>query len=716
MFVIFLQFRILLLLFVNIHIFRCDNIAAMAPSYVRTNWGVVFNKVGTVLNGITKYRHTFAATIPAMKYTPLQPMSCDSNLLRMAHCEAVNSLTEQVNQAYEEEFLLMENNIKTVLTVIGNVESDMGSGDSEDETQQINTRRKRDTEQSAPSLSPNYCKNGGQTHAGGRGILATLGKVGSDIFGMPTYDDIKIVDKHICELADTVDLNRREIIKSNERLSSISATLNNRISALQHGLVNMNDRVTETQNNLIKVSTAVVGDINNLNSRMDFIESAQEAMYLFMGNLERFEHVAAQHLRYAGTWLFGINKLLQGYIPQELITVDDVQSVLDHVNTKVLPSNTQLRLVHPNPSFYYQVRSTAFTRSKRYVFITLTVPLKSVGGVLGVYRVDRTHIATAEHHTSSTRVANLPDFFAVTPDLAYYTELSVAHYTSCRGEGIRVCSTERALRDANRLTCAAAIFYDKKADVSKHCEIHFEPNDLPSEVIRLGEADYLVHSEKAGPSTTWTLHCPYATPLPGETGVEHLRSMPSCNTCIIKVPCGCSLDGGTFIIPDQLTGCVVSERPGFPEVTKVYPMNLPLLTNLYSSKDIIDVNGSTTHTDPTDSNPLSLSYFNLKVTKSDWKEVVSKDEKYQVDFQRLMKQHKKNAVSYADRAEYYLKKATDLSDLNEAHLRDLEQQFGGELYKAILNPSALVGGISIFWVVAVSTLVMSIYNCWRGKR
>lgn len=685
-----------------------EDISSMESSCVRTNWGVVFNKVGAMLNGITRYRHTFALSIPAMDYRAVQSMTCNSSLLKEAHCESVNYLIEQLNSMYSAEFALMKKNIAIVLAAIGNVESGDESSTS--------ARKKRSVsfDDSAPHLSPSFCQDGGQTGGGG-GILATLGKVGSDIFGTPTYDDIKIVDKHICELADTVDLNRREIIASNERLSSISAALNNRISALQHGLENMNKRITDTQNRLIYVTKTIVGDLNELNHRMNFIENTQEATYFLLGNLVRFEDTATRHLRFASNWLYGINRLLEGYIPQELVTVNDVQAVLDHVYTHVLPNYPQLNIVHPNPSFYYQIRSTTFTRSNNYVFITLTVPLKSVGGMLGVYRVDRTHISTAEHHQSATRIANLPDFFAVTPDLAYYTEMSVAHYSSCRGEGIKVCRTERALQAANRLTCAAAIFYDKKADVVEHCDIQYEPYDLPSEVIRLRDEEYLVHSENAGSNNTWTMHCPHAAREPGHVEVRQLKQIPSCNTCIIRVPCGCSLDGGSFYVPVQLTGCNVIERPGFPEVTKVYPMSLPVLTALYSADDIANIAGDSTHGDTSPANSLALTELQLNITTPEWEEVVKKDEKYRVDFKKLMKVHKKASAVYADRAEYYLKKATDFSDLNLAHIKDLEDQFGGELYQAFLNPSSVVGGISIFWIVSLLCLGMSIYNCWRRR-
>ena len=694
-----------------------DDIASMAPWYIRTNWGVIFNKVGTVLNGITKYRHTFAVGIPVMNFTALRPMQCNSERLRKAHCIVINSLTDQLNTAYEQEFAKMKQSIDNMIRVIGNVESVSGSSKPTDNAGSRKKRRKRAAyDSSTPHLSPNYCKDGTVDNENkGGGFLSTIGKIGSDIFGTPTWDDIKVVDTHICELANSVDLNRQEIIESDVRLSSISGALNNRISSLQHGLANMNHRITETQQSLVNVSRDVVKDMNRLYARMNLIEATQESMYLLLGNIERFQHVAVRHLRYGTSWLSGMNQLLKGYIPQELITVDDIQNVLDHVNTVVLPKNPQLRMVHPNPSFYYQVRSTAYTRSQNYVFITLTVPLKSVGGVLGVYRVDKTHIATAEHHTSSTRISNLPDFFAVTPDLEYYTEFSVAHYTSCRGEGVKVCPTERALQDANRLSCVAALFLDKKSDVMNLCEFRYEQNDLPSEAIRLGDNRYLIHSKNAGPHHTYTLHCPYASPEPGQSGVGHIRTISSCNTCIVTVPCRCSLDGGTFLITEQLTGCPVGEEIGFPEVTKVYPVNLPVVASQYSIEDLVDVDGSSTHSSPSDENPLMLSDLHFNITDSNWEEVVAADEVFQTNLTHLIEQHKKQGAIYAHRSVYYLKNITSKFRIGMSKVKAIDDMIGGDMFKNFFNPSSILGSVSFVWFMAIITIVMSIYNCYRRR-
>ena len=688
-----------------------NDIASMPPSYIRVNWGVVFNKVGTVLNGITKYRHTFAIPIPNMDYKSLDTISCQSSTQRTRHCAGINELTTVVNDGFRTEFTLMKETIANALSAIGNVE-----GRDAPTSRQRKKRSASSSHSAAPHLSPTYCNDSrvvGSSNGGG--TLSKLGEVGSDMFGTPTWDDVKIVYRHICELANVVQINSQQLIQSNQRLSSISLTLNNQINALGKGLLNINTRINETDTVLQSLARSMKNDLNTIESKVASVEATQEAMYILLGNLEHFRMVANRYLEYSKDWVLGISRLLEGYIPQELIPISEIQKVLNHVSNKELPKHPMLRIVHPNPSFYYQVRSTAYTRSQDYLFITLTVPLKSVGGILGVYRVDRTYIATAEHHRSSTRIANLPQFFAVTPDSRYYTELSLEHYASCRGESIKVCPTERALQDKNHLTCAAAVFYDNKNGIVKHCDVRYEPTDQPTEVIRLRNTKYLVHSQNAGPDTTWSLHCPYRNAVPEKEGEEHLRTISSCNTCIVKVPCGCSLEGIGFYIPPELTGCDINDQLGFPDIIKAFPINLHVIASLYNVSDIMYLNGSSTHSDPSTSNPMMLSNLVFNLTESNWDDVVETDEKYNKNFKNLMDLHKKKSTIFADKATAIRKKLEDMNDLNMGRIEDIEDMFGGKSYKTFLNPSTFLTGATLSWCVAISVFIMSIYNCCRKR-
>jgi len=174
------------------------------------------------------------------------------------------------------------------------------------------------------------------------------------------------------------------------------------------------------------------------------------------------------------------------------------------------------------------------------------------------------------------------------------------------------------------------------------------------------------------------------------------------------MPCGCSLDGGEFLIDFQLTGCEVIDTSGFKTISKAYPVNFSLLTFLYSISSLEEVTAEETHPEPM----LESNCFNVNITSEEWEEVLAKDEKYSIDFQRLLKQAHNDSVIYADRASYFLKKATDFSDMKMGPINRLLDN-GGDLLGSIFNIHTFVGGMSLFWLVAIASLVLGLYNMCR---
>lgn len=718
------------------------DIANMAKSHLRYNWGVGFYKVSAILNGISQYKHTFAVAIPNLEYTALEKLPCNTEELKLAHCLSINTLIVELNNKYRAAFNKAQQKMRSVLQIIDNVESTgvkesslinnrarrdspnihlWGNSNFTTITTRpssnitIKARKKRDT---TPHLSPTFCKNGTVKGEHNSGFFGSIGRALGSIFGTPSWSDMKTIYKHVCELADTVDINREEIVKSNERLSSISSALNNRVSVLQGGLKILNDRIGETQTNLIAVAKEIQSELNEFNKRMKFMEEVQEQMYYMLGSLQTFEYTAQEHLRHANNWIMGVYRLLEGYIPPELISANDIESVLEHVRTEVLTTYLNLNIVHGNPAFYYQMKHTTFTKSDNYLFITLNVPLSDVGGLLGVYRIDNLHLRTAEHLSSSTKIVGLPDFFAITPNdgnKQYYMEISLQHFMSCKGEDLKICATSRSLQSTNVLTCAAAIFFDKKIDILQKCDIRYEEIDLPTEVIKIAEGQYLVHTQNASEDITWTMQCAFMMPNTNKI-LKQVKQTPSCNTCIVKVPCGCSIDGGDFLIPSRYSGCDVTPQTGYTVVKKVYPISMPTVAHLLPAKFVDQIDGTSLLQSLQHDNPFATLSLQFNVTKYKWDQVVARDEKFKIDYQKLLKLHKKKSAIYASKSEEMLKKATDFTDLNTQSLKNLEDTFGGQTMRALLNPKHVIGTLSIFWTLAIITIIMSLYNCWRVHR
>ena len=90
-----------------------------SPNVVeRANWGIVFIKVGTLLNGFSKYKHTFRIDVPDLSYKNITNMPCSSDEDRLHYCETVNVLVDEYNRNNAEMYRQRKIDLDAVLSAI----------------------------------------------------------------------------------------------------------------------------------------------------------------------------------------------------------------------------------------------------------------------------------------------------------------------------------------------------------------------------------------------------------------------------------------------------------------------------------------------------------------------------------------------------------------------------------------------------------------------
>jgi hypothetical protein len=572
---------------------------------------------------------------------------------------------------------------------------------TEENTYANKRRKRRDT---GHALGSEYCdklsSNKGDDDDDDTSMLGSIGNVVSDIFGAPTSDDIKAVASHVCNLATLADLDEKQIHTANERLTSMSQAINKRITNLKDGVTDVENRVSDLKDQFQHIVKQTDDNIDKVELRMNKLEGMVNVMIELENGLNKAEQAVDTMILTTDKWVSAINHLTSGYLPFYLVSAEDITNVLDHLH-KILPD--QFMIVHKNPSFYYQMRSLTYTRTDDYLMVMLTFPIYAIGGMLAVYRIDSTHLSISLNDTASTWIHGLPDFFATTLDTEYYTEFDTAHFSTCRGETLKICSSETSLKRSTQRSCAASIYYDSAEDIMKICDIRYEENMAPGHAIQIYNHQYFVHSSSL--DETWQLVCPNA-----KTGYNE-QNIDSCNSCIIEVPCFCKLLATDFIIPYQLTDCIISD-PLYPKLTYHYGINLPMIHSLFNTADLSEIKGDILKENVKWNIPLPT----LNVSKSStWENVVEKDQSYVNDFFKVIAQHKKKSVGFATKADALLKKAQDFSDLSDFNLKDIENKFGGNFLFQLFNPKTIIGGVSTATIFSIIAIIISVYNCYAYR-
>ncbi|XP_019628939.1 PREDICTED: uncharacterized protein LOC109473504 [Branchiostoma belcheri] len=722
---------------------------ASLPTIVEAhNYGAFFVKETPLLNGFTKYRHTIAIEDPVLPHQTLRRQACETPEDRLLHCESNNKLIGEVDY---------ENNAR--LTRIGEERqramSAIPNNDISDSSRTIRSRRSiRSTwppytekarkyasaqtiaqhkrwyvvkrgnvsvvevlpnhhrERRSVTAGPRYCKKLKEGNADDEdgGFLQTLGRAWNDLWGQPTWSDLRATDRHICQLADVISDIKDEVVAQTNRLGSMSKAVNKRADDIESGVARTHQLAEQTIQHLNELGRSIANRTETNEQRMTRIEKSQELTLAIRSHLTNLRTQLVDYEEHINNYIAGINVLLTGRLPIQLVSFSDVRKILDHVIHNVLPE-TNMRIVHNNPGFYFMTENIVFTRSEklRTTYITITIPIFDQGGLLGVYRVVPLSIPTKHTSVATTHIADLPDYLAVTAyrGQGFFTEMSAVELASCRGDKVRTCHTERSLQDFDTPTCAAALFKDMPAKtVLELCDFRYNKYARPSEVIQLPDSEFLVLAPQAANMTEsdWLMRGP--PPRSREIKVK------ASTITFLKPPCGFDVDApGIFYIPPQWSNC---EDDEYTQVVQSFPINKPMAHLTLDPQQIIDeISASTRIQDVWD---YDDHIPDLELISGEWEKSVDDSRQQSANLKRLIELNNNKTEAFATRTDEALRAATDFHDLNLAHTNDLIKKFGNLAWLRSLTKGNTAAGVGIITFFSATSLIMSIIVCWCNHR
>ena len=395
----------------------------------------------------------------------------------------------------------------------------------------------------------------------------------------------------------------------------------------------------------------------------------------------------------ADDWVEGTVTLLEGYLPPSLITEHMIERVLSNIKHKILSQSQYggFRLLHHAPGFYYKLKKAINygVSDDGSIHITLKIPLHKGEGV-PLYRIHsfpipvRAGINAPSDSTDGgyTKIANLPDFIAVTRNLESYVELTMTQYLAMGGDTSDLGGVLSGALGLPQLqsssvydTCAYSLFTKNAHTILRSCDTRYtKVPPLGSAVQLLNDQSVLVHggADKTG---YWTLVCPQHQ----KGGVQRIEV---CEMCRVNIPCGCTLRGRDFIYPPQISGCVHSDPQSTPTVTRAHHANFFTLGTIVDSDTINKIpDSSLDYLYPPLDSPVPV----FDVVEDTLQQHLQKSEEYSAQFQKLVDLTKKNVTKYSDRSESALRKALNFS--GEVKSR------AGSLTKALSNVFGIFGDL-----------------------
>ena len=533
---------------------------------MRPNFGVSFARVSGMQAGSSSWTHTWAIPFPVLEEAPRIPdtachpqLNADQSTLNW--CDEFLSATKELYEGHIRSLTAARNHIDTVKKLIP-VQITMPSG----------PRTKR-------------------------GLFPFLGQIAKSLFGVATEGDTQHVMQHVQLIESRTEKLQKNFVRLSNSLSSVIETTDERLA------------------------NALAGVKNNHNIVSKLAKRSQVTDYLML--MMRNTLISSDHyLRVemlAEKWIEGAQVLLSGFLPLQFIPPKMLRVVLNELVSSISTQYPDWEVTHLDPGFYYTLRDVSFTKSDKFLYISVTIPLSSTASFYDIYSVLAISVPLNSTTSNTTRINNLQPFFAVTRDGSRYTTLSHEVFSTCSGSEVKHCSQLMSLRTSLVPSCECALYFDRPREVLQLCDIRYQEAGLLEGVVHLCENYYLASST----SESWSMICMNAPPKP----------IRPCKYCIVRLGCQCGISAPNFIMPPKISDC----QPDSTEPTYLHAVNLPVLHALYPSPKLQTLTSSTTFT-----TPLQVHLPDFPIKADNWSLVASTEQKFDMNFKKLAKSVKEN--------------------------------------------------------------------------
>jgi hypothetical protein len=661
------------------------------------NWGVVFHAHSMAINGASYFRSTVVIRLKVFKepLAKIQLIPCTNAKSKQFRCTIFNKMITAVNSIAQTHVKEAIDRLNKILQIIPEIK-----------VPTTNTRKRRQRRRSAASTGrivpvAIQVRNRLRKKRGLADITGKFGNAFADLFNLPTKHDFDVLTTHVDEIGKVVDTAKDELVSQEKELSNFRIKNAN---ALATEMVRVKDN-SNNINNLRADMLREQQDHQALANKMDndLAIMSKYLDYMTEMNMQKAVYTAGIDImiKRIDEFTVAIRTLTTGYLHEMLVEPGDVQKILDQltidINTKY---GGMFEITNTNVAFYYSLRDLVYARKGHDLMIMIKVPIQHTGGPLKVYRMDTFPVYRSHKHHGRTLIVDLPDYFAVSPHIDFYTEFDASFYETCRGEALKTCGSQVSMqRQASKvMSCAAALFYGDSKRIMEACTIKYidRPPD-PYRAVALSNGNYLIVGGDHKVDDDWKINCP------GAASSHSTRTIPSCTMCVVDVPCFCSLTGRSIYIELKLTDCRIPGDTNFPDIIFKYMFNLPSIHTTFPVELAAKFQADVTKINE---RPM-FDFTHFNIIKSDPDDVIEAENKIDADFKRTINADHNRTVMFYTKAGKLTKLASDWSDLTTSKVDDLSNQVSD--FTDLLDAKSILGIIPIGVIIGIVAIALGIF-------
>lgn len=628
----------------------------------RKGYGVYFDHVGKITNGggVFYWKHTWAISIPQIEFPTIETLDCK-------HAELKN-ICKQTNRAIKSTNLRVVENLIAVRVLRNDIVKLIPSTETHNVKTNKQGRKRPSTPSSTPSPNAELKKTtitttteGPQANIATRftfrtpppfsslpksprletynttraesyirpnrfmlpGLASNFGTKAAqffcDIAGVAGPEEWKALEQHIGQAEKESFENSKRGAALFKAMNTMFVLTDARSSAIEREGLAIEEEINSTQQAMTLHAKQLGNAISTIRTRFNltshWISNIFGSLFPYLYNLRLQSH---RFYELYMKWVRGIQTLLTGYLPIDIITPDMVREVLMALQKNIsIHVGSSYHLHTTSPAYYYKIKGITFTITKRKLYIMLSIPVYDQYSLMNLYRItvypvpveaglaytlglnevlkgatfskrtsdNRTYDPRTPQPTSGyTQIMSLPKYIGVTSRADHYTEMNEAMFLSCKSETgtMNLCghASLTGIKSSNQLSCAFALFLDAHQSIKELCTIGYTKHHPHGSAIKFHNTPaFLMMSGKQDYGKHLTMSC-------NHNGIPMTKTFSACTMCVKDIPCGCSVKTKSGIIPSRQSDCNLKLLKGIPQITTIYTRNTAVLGNLLSARDM----------------------------------------------------------------------------------------------------------------------------------
>lgn len=440
-----------------------------------------------------------------------------------------------------------------------------------------------------------------------RTLLPFVGSIGKTLFGFAVTNDVERIAKHVNTVINKTNYLSNAFVKTNAMLTSFMQSTDDRLSNMF--------KTMQWNHELLKNLSVQLNETNQLNLQQSTIQVAFMKMRLYT------ERLKASYNKL----LAACNELIEGKLPESLIPYKVLAATISNISKEV--KLHRYRLFSKDPLFYYKYGNFKFFRHSNNLYITVMFPIMVENNHLSLYKILTYPVPINATSTHASKIADLPTFLAIAKNKQYYVELDSTTLGNCKTFHNKIlCSNTISLTPIDYKQCSISLLEGHKTNIHTYCNFHFIPNAFTPSLRQLNETHFMLFN-----TSTLILNCPLQT-----------KQIPGCQFCLITIPCNCSITSENAYIPERLTRCHHHSVP----VTKLYPVNLAMLQQFFSTDILADIEAHSTFTDT-----LNVTLPKFNIFNHNYSNIIAKENYEHLNLKKMIDIAKKNNIIYTSLAE-----------------------------------------------------------------